>query len=286
VPSTSSSAQQARQALGLRLRELRVDAGLTAHDLAGRMGRHPAKISRVEHGNAVPSADDIREWCLHCGANEQVTDLIASLRAVEGMWIEWRRMEGGGLRRAQAAVLPLYERTRVFRAYSPGLMPGLVQTPEYTTAVLASLGRRRRLPDDVAEAVAVRMERQKILHHGDHRLLILMEESALSNGVGGVHVMIGQLGKLIAVAALPRVSLGIVPAGADRDATTWPVEDFWIFDREQVAVELVSGFLTITQPREIAMYEQIFGELGEIAVFGADARVLITAAITAFERQI
>jgi hypothetical protein len=63
----------------------------------------------------------------------------------------------------------------------------------------------------------------------------------------------------------------------------WPVEDFWIFDDERVAVELVTGRLTITQPREIAAYERMFGELAGLAVYGAQARSLITAAIAALD---
>jgi len=92
--------------------------------------------------------------------------------------------------------------------------------------------------------------------------------------------MAGQLGHLITVAPLPSVSLGIIPMGLDRDAA-WPVEDFWIFDDRQVNVELVSGWLTLTQPRELSMYGKTFSELSEIAVRGAQARAVITAAIDA-----
>jgi hypothetical protein len=48
-----------------------------------------------------------------------------------------------------------------------------------------------------------------------------------------------------------------------------------------VSVELVSGWLTLTQPREIAAYSKTFSDLSEIAVRGARARTLITAAIDA-----
>jgi transcriptional regulator with XRE-family HTH domain len=113
VSSPSSSAQAARQALGARLRELRVEAGLTARALGQLMERHPSKISRIEHGSAQPSADDIRAWCKHCGAADQIPDLIASLRAVEGMWIEWRRLERSGLRQAQESMRPLMSARRV-----------------------------------------------------------------------------------------------------------------------------------------------------------------------------
>jgi transcriptional regulator with XRE-family HTH domain len=276
--SPSSSAQQARQALGARLREIRVAARLTGRDLANLMGRHSSKISRIEHGATAPTVDDIRTWCESCDAVDQLPELVETLNAAEGMWIEWRRMERTGLRLAQQSVRPLYDRTRQFRTYSPGLIPGIVQTPTYTRAILAAITRRRRLPDDVDSAVAVRTDRQRLLYEGDHRFAVLVEESALLAGVGGPDVMAGQLGFLITVSSLPRVSLGIVPFRPDRDAA-WPVEGFWMFDDEQVQVELVSGHLTLTRPHEVAMYGQVFSELTELAVFGRTARALITSAL-------
>jgi hypothetical protein len=78
---------------------------------------------------------------------------------------------------------------------------------------------------------------------------------------------------------LPSVSLGIIPDTVDR-TMRWPVEDFYIFDNSQANVELVSGFLTITHPREIAMYAESFAALTKIAVYGSHARRLITAALT------
>ncbi len=274
----SSSAWQARQTLGARLGEIRKQAGLTGRALARLCGWHESKVSRIEHARTIPSPADIRTWCTRCGAVSQIDDLLASLRSVEGMFIEWRRMEQAGLKHAQEAVLPLWERTRLFRAYSSWLIPGVVQTEGYTRAVLRAIARRRELPDDVAEAVAARADRLRLLHEGERRFAVVIEESVLRNQIGGPEVMAAQLGHLIAVAGLPSVSLGIIPSESERDVM-WPVEDFWIFDDKQVNVELVSGWLTITQPREIAMYAQTFGLLSGLAVRGAAARKLITGAI-------
>jgi hypothetical protein len=244
------------------------------------MERHGSKISRIEHGSAAPSEEDIRAWCRHCRATGQVPDLIASLRAVETMWVEWRRMERSGLRHAQQAVWPLYQQTRRFRVYTPNVIPGILQTRAYTTAILSAIQRRRSVPDDVEDAVAVRMERQRVLQDARHRFAMLIEESALHAGVGGAEVMIGQLGHLIEVSAMPAISLGILPFSPNRDLA-WPVEGFWVFDDKKVMVELVSGHLTVTQPREIAMYAQVFAELSELALVGAAARSRILSAIEA-----
>ena len=170
--------------------------------------------------------------------------------------------------------------TRVFRAYSSWLIPGAVQTAAYTTAVLRAIAARRNLPDDTDEAAAVRADRLRLLREGDHKFLIVIEESVLRTVIGGADVMAGQLGHLITVASLPSVSLSIIPMGLERDVM-WPAEDFWVFDQAQVNVELISGWLTLTQPREIAMYGKAFSDLTDLAVRGAQARALITKAIDA-----
>ena len=224
-----------------------------------------------------PSANDIRAWCRACGAEDQTADLIASLRTAEDMWVGWRRMERTGLKRAQEARLPIFQRTRRFRAYSSWFVPGLMQTCDYTEAVLRAVQRRRVEVDDVAEAVAVRMERQRVLYEGNRRFAFLIEESVLRNGIGGTDVLAGQLGHLLTLGSLPNVSLGVVPMRADR--SRMPVEGFWIFDAAQVNVELISGYLTITQPSEVATYAEAFGELAGLAVYGTSARALVSAAL-------
>lgn len=278
TPPVSSSAWQARQTLGARLGEIRKQAGLTGRALARLCGWHESKVSRIEHARTMPSPADIRTWCTRCGAVSQIDDLLASLRSVEGMFIEWRRMEQTGLKHAQEAVLPLWERTRLFRAYSSWLIPGVVQTDDYTRAVLRAIAKRRELPDDIAEAVTARTDRLRLLRQGERRFTVVIEESVLRNQIGGTEVMAAQLGHLIAAAGLPSISLGIIPSRSERDVM-WPVEDFWVFDDKQVNVELVSGWLTITQPREIAMYAHTYGLLSGLAVRGAAARKLITEAI-------
>jgi transcriptional regulator with XRE-family HTH domain len=284
VASPSSSAQQALQALGSQLRQIRTEAGLSGRALGLVVGWHSSKISKIEHGRQTPTAADIRAWCLHCDAAGQAPDLIASLHAVEGMWVQWRRMERTGLRRAQESVVPLWQNTRLFRIYSSWLIPGPLQTPAYIRALLTAIMIRRDIPDDLDAAVEVRVDKQELIHHGDHRFAVLLEESVLHYRIGDTDTMAGQLGHLLTVAPLPSVSLGIIPLNADRSAL-WPVEGFFLYDTDLVNVELVSGHLTITRPREIAMYQDVFAQLAAQAVHGAAARKLITAAIAALEQQ-
>ncbi len=280
--SPASTIEQAKQALGRRLREIRLDSGNTARALAALCQWHESKCSRIEHGKVTPSDADLRAWTLHCGVPELASDLIAVARGIDGMYVEWRRVERTGLKQAQVRVQPLFERTRRFRTYQSWVIPGLLQTEAYTSAVLNTIMSLRGLPDDVTEAVAVRMARQRILRSHDHRFAILVEEWVLRTVIGDVDTMGAQLGHLIRVASLPSVSLGVIPMGARRGAG-WPVESFTLYDDEQVNVELVSAHLTVTQPHEVAMYAQTFTDLAALAMYGGNARRLIGAAIQALE---
>ncbi|MCI3272640.1 helix-turn-helix transcriptional regulator [Streptomyces sp. 7R015] len=275
---TSSSVQQARQALGRRLREIRRDAGLTARELARRADWHESKCSRLENGRTLPSDSDIRTYTTLCAAQHQNADLIATARGIEGAYVQWRRMERAGLRRVQQSVAPLFERTRRFRVYQSWVIPGLLQSAAYTRAVLNTVAQLRDVPDGIDDAVAVRMDRQRILHSGNHRFAMLVEEWVLRTVIGDNETMAGALGHLISVASFPSVSLGVIPLGTPRGAG-WPVESFTMYDDAQVNVELVSAHLTVTQPGEIAEYAKAFRELSAIAVYGTQARSLITAAI-------
>ncbi|MEV1006039.1 DUF5753 domain-containing protein [Streptomyces sp. NPDC049881] len=277
--ASTPHARQVQKEFGQRLRGIRQRAGLTARALAAAADWHESKCSRIENGHTTPSDQDIRVWARLCGAENEVDDLIATARGIEGMYVEWQRLTGTGLRRVQENALPLHERTRRFRIYEPGVVPGLLQTPDYARALMGAIIAFRGIPDDTERAVDARMARQKVLHSGDRRFAVLMEESALRARIGGPDVMAAQLGHLLVAASFPRVSLGIIPGSADR--SMWPIEGFWVFDRNRVLVELVTAEVTITQPREIAVYLRSFTALAEMAVYGKAARRCITEAIDA-----
>ena len=270
----STATKRAREALGARLREIRQDAHLTGRALASRCDWHFTKVSKLEHGTQNPSEDDLRAWCNACDAEDQTPDLIATARTIESMYLEWRRTLCSGMKHGQKARIPLYERTKLFRVYEPGLVPGLFQTPEYAAAIIAHVIEFDQIPNDLEEAVAARMERQRVLHTGDRRFLVVLEEQALRTRVGdAASVMAGQLDRLLAVMSLHRISLGIIPSMGQRH--TWNSVGFWIFDRHTVHIDTPSAELTITQRSEIAVFEKKFARHQRSAVYGQEARDLI-----------
>jgi len=273
--SPSSSTKQAREALGLRLRELRKDANLTARALAAATSQHFTRVSKVEHGVQAPTEQDIRDWCHACGTDAQVPDLIATLRAVESAYLEFRRQGRAGMKRVLGAhTLPLYERTKVFRIYEHNVIPGLFQTAEYSAAMLSFWIKFLGTPNDLEEAVAARMERQRVLYHGGKRFVALLEEQALRTWFGTAETQAGQLDRLLALISLPNVSLGIIPMMTERSAVG--STGFWIFDEALVALETPTASIEVNRPQECQLYARMFEALKTPAVFGRTARGLIT----------
>ncbi|MGI8312146.1 helix-turn-helix domain-containing protein [Saccharopolyspora hattusasensis] len=278
----TNSLHQARHALGQQLRDLRKDAQLTGRGLATLAGWHSSKVSKIEYGKQTPTEEDIRAWCQHTSAESQIPDLIAAVRNIESMYVEWRRMLSVGTRRRQTASRRLEAGTKLMRWYEPVLIPGILHTAEYAREVMRHVIEFYEVPDDLEDGVAERMERQTILYRGDHRFHFVLAQQALTTTVGGSDVMIGQLDRLLAVTSLPRVVFGIIPNNAEYRT---PTNQFIIFDNRLVHVETISAELSISQPREVALYSKAFRRLAEQAVTGSAARNLITSALKHFQEQ-
>ncbi|MER6994540.1 helix-turn-helix transcriptional regulator [Streptomyces sp. NPDC000410] len=278
--SPSSSVREARKTLGNRLKEMRKKAGFkTARAFAARAGWSESKASRIENGVTAPADTDLRVYAELCGVPEVFDDLAATSHNVEELYIEWRRVSGRGLAPIQAASVPLYQRTRHFRVYEPGVVPGLVQTADYARAIMGRLVNFHRIPNDLEQAVAARISRQQVIYDATRRFALLVEETALRSRYGGAETMAAQLGHLLKVASLPQVSFGVIPMSVDR--LLGPHEGFWIFDDKQVLVELATAEVKVRQPSEIAVYTRMFAELAAMASYGPQARALIAQAISA-----
>ncbi|MFF5112037.1 Scr1 family TA system antitoxin-like transcriptional regulator [Streptosporangium sp. NPDC000509] len=121
------------------------------------------------------------------------------------------------------------------------------------------------------------MDRQRVLRQGNRKFVFIPEEAVLCYRLTSTVEHAEQLAHLMEIMKFPSVSIGVIPLTVDREYVR-PIEGFVIFGDEQVSIELLSGYLKITQPKEIAMYSKEFAALASVAVYGHGARNLITAA--------
>ncbi|KFF98226.1 XRE family transcriptional regulator [Streptomyces scabiei] len=279
----STQVEEALQALGARLRGFRKDAGFASgRAFARATSWQESKVSRIENGKQRPSEDDIRVWCETTGQGDQLGDLVAIVRHVDELWLEWRRQLQTGVEKRQRQAIPVYAKTKVFRIWHPTLIWGTLQTADYAAEVFQQGVSYYEIPNDTEAAVAKRLERQQYLYQGERIFNVLLGEQALYTNFGGPEVMKGQLDRLLAVMRLPRLSLGIVPKSAP--TLIWPGNAFSMFDSRLVLVETYSAEFSVSQPREIELYTKAFALLKQSAVYGTAVRDLISTAIQHYDQ--
>ncbi|MBG6139890.1 hypothetical protein IW245_006084 [Longispora fulva] len=241
-------------------------------------GQHFTRVSKIENGVQAPTEHDVRAWCRACDAEDQVPDLIATLRAIDSAYTEFRRQSRAGMKRVLGAhTNGRYDQTSLFRIYEHNAVPGLFQTAEYTAAMLSFWVDFLEAPDDVDAAVTARVERQRLIYRADKRFAVVLEEQVLRTWFGTEQVQAGQLDRLLTVMSLPTVSLGIIPMMAERGAVG--SAGFWMFDNNLVALETPTASIEVSRPREIEMYSRMFENLRGSARYGRDARALIIKAL-------
>jgi transcriptional regulator with XRE-family HTH domain len=270
----SSAAAQARKELGARLRQLRKSAGLTGQAVANATGQHFTRVSRIENGVQAPTEANIRDWCVACGVEDQIPDLIATAQSVESAYLEWVRQSRAGMRRlGDLHSIATYERTTTFRIHEPTVLPGIFQTEAYIRQMLAFWYAFLDAPDDADATVAMRAERTAVALSPTKRIAVVLGEQALRTRRGTPFEHADQLTHLLSLMRLPFVSVGVIPAGAQRHAIA--TIGFWIFDNNAVALETPTAAIKVTRPQEIGRYEAMFAQLQKEATYGHEARQLI-----------
>jgi transcriptional regulator with XRE-family HTH domain len=272
-----SSFQRAREALGLRLRELRRDGHLTGRQLAATQGWHPSKVSKIEGGKQTPSEDDISAWVRACGQPGRADELIATLRTLESQYIEFRRMFRTGQRVRQEAIAEIENETKFVRNFEAVFVPGLLQTPEYSRYRLTENLEEIGAVDDVDEAVAARMQRQQVLYRSGRGFHFVITEAVLRYRLCPPEVLAGQLDRLVSLSTLTTIKFGVIPF--EKQLPVAPAHGFHLYDERVVYIENLSAELKLTQPSEIAIYASFFNKLAESACYGAEARVIVTRAL-------
>jgi hypothetical protein len=110
---------------------------------------------------------------------------------------------------------PDYEdRVTTFRAWTPGIVDGLCQTEGYARALIATAPGVDRATADAR--LRGRMERQRSFWERQPAVMaaFVVDELSLYRQVGSAEVMAAQLQRLIDIAAMPTVTLQVMPAVA------------------------------------------------------------------------
>ncbi|WP_155057936.1 helix-turn-helix domain-containing protein [Streptomyces blattellae] len=275
----STDYQQAREALGRRLRELRLSAAggrLTGTQLAQRLGWPHSKIYKLEGGRQTAIPEDLQAWADAVGHSDTVEELIARLRGFESHIRSWRRQLGAGHRPVQDTWNVAVDQARVIHAWEEAVIPGMLQTADYARHIFIRYADLQGTVRDTEAAVRSRMERQSWLYQGGRRFHAMVWEAALHALVCPPSVLAAQLDRLAGHVGMDTMELGIIPLSASLKIPT--ANGFWILDNSLVIAEDWHAELWLDDDETVASYRRAWDTLAESAVYGADAQNVINRA--------
>ncbi|WP_328405301.1 helix-turn-helix transcriptional regulator [Streptomyces sp. NBC_00390] len=272
----STDYQQAREALGARLRGLRLSAPggrLTGTQLAKRLGWPHSKVYKLEGGRQTATTQDLRAWAGAVGRPEILDELDARLKGFESRIRSWRRQLAAGHRPVQDSWNLEVDRSTAVYAWEEAVIPGMLQTADYARHIFVRYADLHGSVRDTDEAVRARMKRQEWLYQGGRRFHALVWEAALHALVCPPSVLVSQLDRLTGVTGMDTVELGIVPLGASLKIPT--ANGFWVLDERLVIAEDWHAELWLDDAHSVATYLRVWHTLKESAAFGADAQNVI-----------
>ena len=276
----STDYQQAREALGARLRELRTEAGLNGKEFAERLGWQRSKVSRLENGKQTAAEADVEAWAHEAGQSDVVDELKRSLRGLETAYRSWKRQLAAGHRAVQEGHVVQEAQAETIHLFESGIIPGVFQTPQYARGVLTDVSTRLGTPRDIEEGVRARMKRQEALYEPGHHFHALIWEGALHVVRCAPQAMAAQLDRLSSLIGLDTVTLGVIPFGARTPFS--PKHGFWIIDERLVVADTWNAELWLDAADDVAFYRKVWDLMRESAVFDHQAHRLIVRARAQF----
>lgn len=267
----------ARLQLGQLLRELREAAGRTREDAATKLECQVPKISKIETGKATISPGDTR--------------LLIELYDVGGATAETVMQLARQARKRTRVRVPDWAQRFVamesisesIRIYEAELVPGLLQTEEYTRAVTKAFDPERST-DEVERLVDVRARRQALLNGEDPpHLWAVVNEAVIRRPVGGAEVMREQLRHLLRLAELPRVTLQVLPFSAGAHAAMG--SSFHVLqmheprDARMIYIEDLASADYLDGPAQVERYSLVFDRLQVAALGETETVAMLNRAI-------
>ncbi|GAB3670673.1 helix-turn-helix transcriptional regulator [Actinocorallia lasiicapitis] len=259
-----SSPTARRRRLASALRKLREDRSLSCAEVGKRLGWSEAKVSRIETARVGVKADDLEKLLDAFDVPADLRDTLTTLR---------RQASHRGWWHSYADALPawfhnyvgLEDGARSLITYQNQLVPGLVQIDPYASAVI-----RAHQPtieaDEIDRQLTARATRRAILTRPEPlQYWLILDEAVLRRVVGSLEVARAQLVHLREVAALPNVTLQVLPFAGGAHAsmgTSFTLMRFPdIGDRDIVYIEDLTTSQYLEEAADIARYTLVIDHL-------------------------
>lgn len=267
--------------LGSELLRLRDTAGKTQQQAAESINATGTKIVKMERG-WVPMRDpDIRVLCEFYGVEDsrvigqllELAKLDRERRKAKGWWRD--ALDTGTM----AEYIAMEDVATHIRNWQSSLIPGLLQTAEYTRALAVAEGAWDD-PDDIERVAEIKQKRQgRLLGERPLQLYAVIWEAALRQEVGGPAVMRAQQERLLELAELPNVRLQVLPfrAGA-HPCIAGPFSIISFAEDEALDVvqsDTITGMVWVEDEVDSNTYSVLFDRASRLSLAPRDSATLI-----------
>lgn len=262
-----------RRRLATELRALREERGLTGEELSGLIFQSRTRISKLENAHVRPDLAEIMKILDVLGVTgerwHQVVR-IARDAAEKGWWDSF----GDAMGDRQRIYADIESGARTIREYQPGTVPGLLQTPDYTRALIEHAraeGPITYVPERLVEARQLR--RRTALRTDGPLYEVILDEVGLRRFSVPPEVMRAQLHHIIELAETwPRLSVRVFPLITGMSASLMPRAQLILFtfpdpeDPPMAVVETVSADLFHTDPQQVARHTRRYESVRNAAL--------------------
>lgn len=282
MPEKWTTNVRARQ-LGLRLRGLRVAAGLSADAVAAELGCSQGKISRIELAQTGVGRGDLFLMLDLYGVEPELREQywqLARAGRERGWWHSYRDVITDNL----STFVAFEAEAQALHTWSWGAITGLLQTPEYARAIFAS-DPRWQTPEEIDRLVSARMARQDRLTDGGLDLWVVLDESLLRRPIGGPAVLADQLDRLatpaqgVTVQVLPQSVVWHPGLNGAFTVVRFPEHPTIVF------AEALTGDLHVEREADVARYTLAFDHLRAAAASPEASRAMLLAARDALKKE-
>ncbi|UUU33195.1 helix-turn-helix domain-containing protein [Streptomyces sp. CA-210063] len=252
-----------RRRLGMELRRLREQKGMTAEEVAERLLVSQSKISRLENGRRSISQRDVRDLCgVYEVEDQRLVDSLMQMAKdsrQQGWWHAFGDVP-------YSVYIGLETDAASLRVYDPQVVPGLLQTRPYAEALIAG-ALPETTPGDIDRRVQVRLRRQERISAPESplRLWTVLDEAALRRVVGNRSLMREQLEYLVEQSQLPHVTVQVIPfdlgahPGLNGQYAILEFPD--ASDSSVVYIEGVTSDLYLEKPTDVQKYSVMYEHL-------------------------
>lgn len=272
------------RALSAALRETRRASGVGLRALSRQLELSHTQLSHWENGSRVPSIETVAMILaalrVPSGDRERILDLARNTAEPN-----WLTVGLAGIPQQLAGAIESERAASAMSQWSPMMIPGLLQTPEFTRSTMHA-GKLPPQEEDIR--LMVRASRSEVLTRRDPlRFEAIVSEVVLQQTIAAPVVMAEQFGHLLKMGERPNITIRVVPLRTGyHPGLSGP---FVLYDFPEalpvVHFEHFSSGAFVPTGHDVDQHRQALAEIRKLALSATDSLKFVEQARDDWETQ-